>query len=176
MRHLEAEGLLSRSRSGPDERVTFLSNRGRDLLEASRWEREDRSRKPDQAFYAGLRKRPGSPRSGPTWSFPGWARQTDHATAATPARPDPAWRPCVRPRVSNRRAAGFREAEVPDLARRDASLGLTAAALWRDPPAAWRPPSTETWLDLQSDYELRVARQTRDDRHRAAEHPHLHRP
>jgi len=56
VKHLEAEGLLSRSRSGPDERVTFLSNRGRDLLEASRWERDDRSRRPDQAFYAGLRK------------------------------------------------------------------------------------------------------------------------
>jgi hypothetical protein len=56
VRHLEAEGLLSRSRSAPDERVAFLSSRGRDLLEASRWERDDRSRRPDQAFYAGLRK------------------------------------------------------------------------------------------------------------------------
>jgi hypothetical protein len=56
VKHLEAEGLLSRRRSGPDERVTFLSNRGRDLLEASRWERDDRSPRPDQAFYAGLRK------------------------------------------------------------------------------------------------------------------------
>ncbi|RPJ83351.1 MAG: hypothetical protein EHM13_07675 [Acidobacteria bacterium] len=56
VKHLEAEGLLSRSRSGPEERVTFLSNRGRDLLEASRWERDDRSRRPDQAFFAGLRK------------------------------------------------------------------------------------------------------------------------
>jgi hypothetical protein len=56
VKHLEAEGLLSRSRSGPDERVAFLSNRGRDLLEASRRERDDRSRRPDQAFYAGLRK------------------------------------------------------------------------------------------------------------------------
>jgi DNA-binding MarR family transcriptional regulator len=56
VKHLEAEGLLRRSRSGPDERVTFLSDRGRDLLEACRWERDDRYRRPDQAFYAGLRK------------------------------------------------------------------------------------------------------------------------
>jgi hypothetical protein len=50
VKYLEGEGLLSRSRSGPDERVTFLSSRGRDLLEATRWERDDRSRRPDQAF------------------------------------------------------------------------------------------------------------------------------
>ena len=56
VRHLEAEGLLSRSRSGPDGRVISLSNRGRDLLEASRWERDDRPRRPGQAFYAGIRK------------------------------------------------------------------------------------------------------------------------
>lgn len=35
VKHLEAEGLLRRSRSGPDERVAFLSNRGRGLVEAS---------------------------------------------------------------------------------------------------------------------------------------------
>lgn len=56
VKHLEAEGLLSRRPSGPDERVAFLSSRGRDLLEASRWERDERSRRPVQAFYAGLRK------------------------------------------------------------------------------------------------------------------------
>lgn len=56
VKHLEGEGLLSRSPSGPDERVMCLSNRGRDLLEACRWERDDRSRRPGQAFYAGLRK------------------------------------------------------------------------------------------------------------------------
>jgi hypothetical protein len=56
VKHLEGQGLLGRSPSGPDERVAFLSTRGRDLLETSRWERDDRSRGPDQAFYAGLRK------------------------------------------------------------------------------------------------------------------------
>ncbi len=56
LKHLEAEGLLGRSPSGPDERVAFLSNRGRDLLEASRWPRDDRPWKPGQVFYAGLRK------------------------------------------------------------------------------------------------------------------------
>jgi hypothetical protein len=56
VKHLEAEGLLVRNRSGPDDRVAFLSTRGRDLLEASRWERDDRSRRPGQAFYAHIRK------------------------------------------------------------------------------------------------------------------------
>ena len=56
LKHLLGEGLLRRSPSGPDDRVAFLSNRGRDLLEASRWERDDRSGRPGQAFYAGLRK------------------------------------------------------------------------------------------------------------------------
>jgi hypothetical protein len=33
-----------------------LTNRGRDLLEANRYERHDRSQEPRQTFYAGLRK------------------------------------------------------------------------------------------------------------------------
>jgi hypothetical protein len=46
LNRLEADGLLSRRPSGPDERVAFLSDRGGDLLDASRWERDDRSRRP----------------------------------------------------------------------------------------------------------------------------------
>jgi hypothetical protein len=56
LEHLQGEGLLRRGPSGPDDRVAFLSTRGRDLLDASRRERDDRSRRPGQAFYAGLRK------------------------------------------------------------------------------------------------------------------------
>jgi hypothetical protein len=56
VKHLEAEGLLDRGRAGANERVAFLSADGRGLLEASRWERDDRSSRPRQAFYAGIRK------------------------------------------------------------------------------------------------------------------------
>lgn len=58
LRHLEDEGLVGRSSVGPGERVAFLTDRGKDLLEAHRWEREDGwRREPErQAFYAGLRK------------------------------------------------------------------------------------------------------------------------
>ena len=56
LKYLEAEGLLGRGRAGVNERIAFLSNGGRDLLEASRWERDDRCSRPGQAFYAGIRK------------------------------------------------------------------------------------------------------------------------
>jgi hypothetical protein len=56
VKHLQAQALLSLRPSGPDDRVACLSNRGRDLLDASRWKRDDRSIRPVQTFYAGLRK------------------------------------------------------------------------------------------------------------------------
>ena len=56
LKHLEAEGLLGRTSSGPDEGVAFLSNRGRDLLDANRWDREEPRWKGRQTFYAGIRR------------------------------------------------------------------------------------------------------------------------
>jgi hypothetical protein len=55
LRHLEDEELIHRWPLSSD-RVVVLTDRGRDLLEANRLERPDRTREPLQAFYAGLRK------------------------------------------------------------------------------------------------------------------------
>jgi hypothetical protein len=55
-RHLEREGLLRTSPLSSDDRAVVLTNRGRDLLEANRYERPDRAHEPRQTFYAGLRK------------------------------------------------------------------------------------------------------------------------
>jgi len=55
LRHLEDEGLIRRSPLSTDDRVVVLTERGRDLLESNRSERE-RNHEPRQAFYAGLRK------------------------------------------------------------------------------------------------------------------------
>jgi hypothetical protein len=55
-RHLEREGLLRTSPLSSDDRAIVLTDRGRDLLEANRYERHERSWEPRQAFYAGLRK------------------------------------------------------------------------------------------------------------------------
>jgi hypothetical protein len=55
-RHLEQEGLLRTSSLSSDDRAVVLTDRGRDLLEANRDERQDRLSEPRQAFYAGLRK------------------------------------------------------------------------------------------------------------------------
>jgi hypothetical protein len=56
LRHLEREGLLRTSPLSSDDRSIVLTDRGRDLLEANRHERHERSCEPRQAFYAGLRK------------------------------------------------------------------------------------------------------------------------
>jgi DNA-binding MarR family transcriptional regulator len=56
VRHLEKEGLIRRSPLSSDDRVVVLTDRGRDLLEANRFERPDRNHEPRQAFYAGVRK------------------------------------------------------------------------------------------------------------------------
>jgi hypothetical protein len=55
-RHLEQEGLLRASPLSSDDRAVALTDRGRDLIEANRYERDDRSREPRQTFWAGLRK------------------------------------------------------------------------------------------------------------------------
>ena len=55
-RHLEREGLLQASPLSSDDRAVVLTDRGRDLLEANRHERQERSWEPRQTFYAGLRK------------------------------------------------------------------------------------------------------------------------
>jgi hypothetical protein len=56
VRHLESEGLIRRAPLSSADRVVVLTERGRDLLEANRFERPDRNHEPRQAFYAGVRK------------------------------------------------------------------------------------------------------------------------
>ncbi|MCA1559701.1 MAG: hypothetical protein LC804_05330 [Acidobacteria bacterium] len=56
VRHLEDEGLIRRSPLSSDDRAVVLTERGRDLLEANRYERTERTYEPRQTFYAGLRK------------------------------------------------------------------------------------------------------------------------
>jgi hypothetical protein len=55
-RHLEQAGLLRTSPLSSDDRAVVLTDRGRDLLEANRYERDDRPHEPRQTFWAGLRK------------------------------------------------------------------------------------------------------------------------
>ena len=56
IRHLEDEGLIRTSPLSSDDRAVFLTEPGRDLLEANRYELHDGSREPRQTFYSGLRK------------------------------------------------------------------------------------------------------------------------
>ena len=56
VRHLEDEGLIRRSALSSDDRAVVLTERGRDLLEANRYEHHDRIQEPRQTFYAGVRK------------------------------------------------------------------------------------------------------------------------
>ena len=56
LKHLENEGLIRTSPLSSDDRAVTLTDRGRDLLEANRYEREDRTCEPRQTFYAGVRK------------------------------------------------------------------------------------------------------------------------
>jgi DNA-binding MarR family transcriptional regulator len=53
LRHLEDEGLIRRTPLSSDDRAVVLTERGRDLLEANRFERAERNQKPRQTFYAG---------------------------------------------------------------------------------------------------------------------------
>jgi DNA-binding MarR family transcriptional regulator len=56
LRHLEREGLIRTSPLSSDDRAVVLTERGRDLLEANRYERHDRAHDPRQTFWASLRK------------------------------------------------------------------------------------------------------------------------
>ena len=56
LKHLENEGLIRTSPLSSDDRAVTLTDRGRDLLEANRFERDDRIQQPRQTFYAGVRK------------------------------------------------------------------------------------------------------------------------
>jgi hypothetical protein len=47
-RHLEQQGLIRSSPLSPDDRAVVLTDRGRDLLEANRYRRDDRSHEPRQ--------------------------------------------------------------------------------------------------------------------------------
>src|SRR5262245_61168719 len=60
-RHLEQEGLLRTSALSADDRAVVLTDRGGDLLEASRHEAQRRSWEPRQTFYAGLSDFPIAP-------------------------------------------------------------------------------------------------------------------
>jgi hypothetical protein len=56
LRHLEREGLIQKAPLSSDDRAVTLTARGRDLLEANRDTRHDRSHQPRQAFYSGVKK------------------------------------------------------------------------------------------------------------------------
>jgi hypothetical protein len=56
IKHLEKEGLIRTSPLSSDDRAVTLTDRGRDLLEANRYELHDRSHQPRQTFWAGVRK------------------------------------------------------------------------------------------------------------------------
>jgi hypothetical protein len=56
LRHLDDEGLIRRTPLSSDDRAVVLTEGGRDLLEANRFERPERNQKPRQTFYAGLKK------------------------------------------------------------------------------------------------------------------------
>ncbi len=56
LKHLENEGLIRTSPLSSEDRAVTLTDRGRDLLEVNRSERDDRSHEPRQTFYAGVRK------------------------------------------------------------------------------------------------------------------------
>jgi DNA-binding PadR family transcriptional regulator len=56
LKHLENEGLIRTSPISSDDRAVALTDRGRDLLEANRYERDDRIHQPRQTFYAGVKK------------------------------------------------------------------------------------------------------------------------
>jgi DNA-binding PadR family transcriptional regulator len=56
LKHLENEGLIRTSPLSSDDRAVTLTDHGRDLLEANRHERHDRTHEPRQTFHAGIRK------------------------------------------------------------------------------------------------------------------------
>jgi hypothetical protein len=54
--YLKREGLIQTAPLNSDERTVTLTARGRDLLEANRYTRDDRSHEPRQNFYSGVKK------------------------------------------------------------------------------------------------------------------------
>jgi hypothetical protein len=56
LKHLEEEGLVRTTPLSSDDRAIVLTDRGRGVLEANRYERHERAHEPRQTFYAGLRK------------------------------------------------------------------------------------------------------------------------
>jgi hypothetical protein len=56
LKHLEDEGLIRTFPLNSNDRAVTLTDPGRDLLEASRHDRDDRLHEPPQTFYAGVRK------------------------------------------------------------------------------------------------------------------------
>jgi hypothetical protein len=56
LKHLEREGLVQTAPLNSDDRAVALTARGRDLFEANRDTRHDRSHEPRQAFYSGVKK------------------------------------------------------------------------------------------------------------------------
>jgi hypothetical protein len=56
LKRLESEGLVRMSPLSSDDRAVTLTDRGRDLLEANRYERHDHTHEPRQTFHAGIRK------------------------------------------------------------------------------------------------------------------------
>jgi DNA-binding MarR family transcriptional regulator len=56
VRHLENEELIRTTPLSSDDRAVVLTEHGRDLLEANRYEHHARAHDPRQAFYAGLKK------------------------------------------------------------------------------------------------------------------------
>jgi hypothetical protein len=56
LKHLENEGLIRTSPLSSEDWAVSLTDRGRDLLEANRCERDERTHEPRQTFYAGVRK------------------------------------------------------------------------------------------------------------------------
>lgn len=56
VRHLKSEGLIRTSPLSSDDRAVTLTDSGRDLLDANRYERIDPEHEPRQSFHAGLRK------------------------------------------------------------------------------------------------------------------------
>jgi hypothetical protein len=56
LKHLEKEGLIRPTPLSAEDRAVTLTDRGRDLLDANRYERDGRLHESRQTFYAGVRK------------------------------------------------------------------------------------------------------------------------
>lgn len=56
LKHLEDDGLIHSSPLNIDDRAVTLTDHGRDLLEANRYARDERTQELRQTFYAGIRK------------------------------------------------------------------------------------------------------------------------